>query len=59
MKKTHSNIKNHELRCDDVVVSIAGKGTTVKQVCLSEQKRRDMEEIINTRKAVFDALADY
>jgi hypothetical protein len=46
-------------QCRDVLVSIAGEGTSVKRVCLSEKRRRIMKKIMETRKAAFDALAKY
>jgi len=54
MKKT----KGHP-QCRDVLVSIAGEGTSVKRVCLSEKRRSIMKKIMETRKAAFDALANY
>jgi hypothetical protein len=54
VKKT----KGHP-QCRDVLVSIAGEGTSVKRVCLSEKRRRIMKKIMETRKAAFDALAKY
>jgi hypothetical protein len=43
----------------DVLVSIASEGTSVKRVCLSEKRRSIMKKIMETRKAAFDALANY
>lgn len=48
-----------KVQCKNVVVSIAGEGTFVKKVCLSDRRRRIMEEIISTRKAALDALAKH
>ncbi|QTX33247.1 hypothetical protein KAR29_04970 [Aminithiophilus ramosus] len=58
MRETEKNNSNN-IQCKNVVVSIAGKGTSVKRVCLPEKRRHTMEAIINKRKSALDVLAKY
>ena len=54
-----NNVKPQESRvsCKNISVSVAGKGISKKETCLSDEKRNMMEGILKKRKAAFDALA--
>ena len=56
-----NNVKPQESRvsCKNISVSVAGKGISKKETCLSDEKRNMMKEILKKRKAAFDALAKY